>query len=114
MAPGPLKPLMTLTRAPVKAESSVTELPASFATQRSSPFDVIAAGLSNPYLEPLMTLTRAPVEAESSVTELPSKFATQTRVPLDVMAWGLSKPHPRTLTPESGLTRLAHGETREA
>ena len=41
-------PLMTLTRAPVEAENSVTELPSAFATQRSSPFDVMAAGLSNP------------------------------------------------------------------
>ncbi len=64
---------MTLTRAPVEAESSVTEL--SFLTQMSVLSAVMAHGSTKAYLEPRMILTRAPVEADSSVTEL--SFVTQ-------------------------------------
>ncbi len=39
---------MTLTRVPVEAESSVTELPQKFATQTWVPSEAMADGLSNP------------------------------------------------------------------
>ena len=39
---------MTLTRAPVEAESSVTESPTLFATQTWVPPEAMAAGLLNP------------------------------------------------------------------
>ncbi len=74
---------MTLTRAPVEAASSVTEL--SSVTQMFLPVEVMAHGWSKPYLDPRMTLISVPVEAESSVTDWPLEFATQTRVPSEVM-----------------------------
>jgi hypothetical protein len=67
---------MTLTRAPVEADNSVTDWPFGFATQTWAQSDVMPREPSNPYLEPRMTSTRAPVEAESSVIDLP-RFATQ-------------------------------------
>ena len=39
---------MTLTRAPVVAESSVTESPPKFATQMRAPSEVMAPGPLNP------------------------------------------------------------------
>jgi hypothetical protein len=43
-----LQPLMTFTRAPVEAESSVTESPREFATQTWLPSEAMAPGLLNP------------------------------------------------------------------
>jgi hypothetical protein len=60
-----------------------------------------------------MTFTRAPVEAESSVTESP-QFATQMWVPPEVMLPGPLNLQPISLTPESGRTGVADGETWEA
>jgi len=68
---------MILTRFPVEAESSVTELSPSFDTQIPVPATVMPEGSSNPFLEPPMTRTRAPLRAENSVTELSDEFATQ-------------------------------------
>jgi hypothetical protein len=70
------EPEITLTRRPVLALSSVTEV--SFATQTWVPSEAMAAGTSNLYREPEITLTRRPVLALSSVTDSPSMFATQT------------------------------------
>ena len=83
---------MTLTRAPVEAESSVTELSPSFATQMWPPCEVMADGSSKPKLALLKTLSRVPLEDESSVTELSEEFATQMWPSSEVIPESPSKP----------------------
>jgi hypothetical protein len=70
------EPEMTRTSALVEALSSVTESPASFATNRSPPLGDRASGSSNLYDEAEITRTSVLVEVLSSVTVSPSALAT--------------------------------------
>jgi len=82
---------MTLTSAPVEAESSVTELPEGFVTQMWVPSEVTASGPSEPVVRAADDLDQGPGRGRE-LRDRVATVATQMWVPSDVTASGPSNP----------------------